>query len=633
MLSIGIGFDATRRAAVRQGHAAPITTVEWSPDGERLATGAYDGSILIWDEAGSSVSRAFFHPRLVNGIRWSHDGRLLASASADGTCRLWDVEAGECVLVLARHTDDVVDAAWAADDRLLVTVAQDGTGRVWGTESGELLDAVLLHRNHCMSVDWDAVTGLIATCGEDSTIRVWDAEGNLVADCPQPGDLESCRWAPEGRLVAGACDSGSVRVLESDGKVVAELGPLHSAAKCVAWGPDGRHVAVGTYDSACTVYELASGRALVRFHGPRVWPRSVHWSAGGDRIAVGTFDAVPAILDVAPFLDGSTNGKERKAPARVVRPGRPTSGINALAPAGDGGILLGADDGLLWRWQPRGDERPETVGGAPGGSLVNTAAWQPERRLIAYGTFAGEVTVLAPTNGKRPLTVEAGSPVNQVVWSPDGSLLAVATYHGVVHLVRADGESLTVERSVEAHDAAVKGVAWLDEATLVTAATDRLSKVISVTGETLVVLSGHGNLINGVAVATGEGPRLVATVSRDRTARVWDPETGACLRTLCGHDESVKSVAWKPGSSRIVLTGSYDFDARLWDLEADEEDARFSIPLRRHRNGVGAVAWWNDLPVTSSWDTTVAVWEVVDGTPRVVSEIALADSEARRGAA
>jgi WD40 repeat protein len=648
MLRLGVGFEADRRTRARQGHVAPITTIEWSPDGRRLATGSYDGTVLVWDAAASSVSHTFFHPRLVNGVRWSHDGRLVASACADATCRLWDVESGRCVLVLARHTDDVVDAAWSADDRFLVTVAQDGTGRLWSAETGELFDAVLCHRNHCMSVDWDPSTGLISTCGEDSTIRLWDQGGTLVADIPQPGDLESCRWAPGGGVLAGACDTGTASLVR-DGAVTGELGPLPSAAKCVSWSPDGDQIAVGSYDSACTVFDVASGRQLARFHGDRIWPRSLHWSPKDGRIAIGTFDAAPAIVEV---LRGSANGAatspSRRArssrgddakPTRSVPAGPPTRGINAVAIAGEDEFLLGADDGLVWRWQPWG-ERPEleVAAGKPGGSLVNSLAWQPERQLLAYGTFAGEVVVSSLGDGKSASSLGAGSPVNQVAWSLDGSQLAIATYHGVVHLVAVDERGATIERSLEAHDAAVKGVAWLDGTTLVTAATDRLAKVISTSGETLALLAGHGNLLNGVAVTTGDGPRLVATVSRDRTARLWDPATGSCIRVLCGHDESVKAVAWQPGSSRFLLTGSYDFDARLWDLEADEEGDAFSIQLHRHRNGVGAVNWWGDHPVTTAWDTTCVVWHVADGTPRELAAVALSDaadpeSEARDEAA
>jgi len=184
-------------------------------------------------------------------------------------------------------------------------------------------------------------------------------------------------------------------------------------------------------------------------------------------------------------------------------------------------------------------------------------------------------------------------------------------------------------RRIARDAAAAKGVAWLDCDTFVTAATDRLAKVMSTAGETLTELVGHGNLLNAVSVSDGS-PRLVATVSRDKTARVWDPATGTCVRVLCAHDESVKAVAWRPGTSSVLLTGSYDFDARLWDLEADEEEQGFSTLLRSHRNGVGAVGWWRGQPLTASWDATAMLWK----GGRSVAAVALAqpldeDSEAR----
>ena len=58
--------------------------------------------------------------------------------------------------------------------------------------------------------------------------------------------------------------------------------------------------------------------------------------------------------------------------------------------------------------------------------------------------------------------------------------------------------------------------------------------------------------------------RLLATASSDRTARLWDPATGECLRTLTGHDGSVNGVAFSP-DGRLLATASDDKTARLWD--------------------------------------------------------------------
>ena len=60
------------------------------------------------------------------------------------------------------------------------------------------------------------------------------------------------------------------------------------------------------------------------------------------------------------------------------------------------------------------------------------------------------------------------------------------------------------------------------------------------------------------------GRALLATASNDGTARLWDPATGDCLRTLTGHTGTVDGVAFSP-DGRLLATASDDETARLWD--------------------------------------------------------------------
>jgi hypothetical protein len=53
----------------------------------------------------------------------------------------------------------------------------------------------------------------------------------------------------------------------------------------------------------------------------------------------------------------------------------------------------------------------------------------------------------------------------------------------------------------------------------------------------------------------------------DITVRVWDVESGVCLRTLEGHSDWVSSVSLTPDGRRAV-TGSYDKTVRVWDVES-----------------------------------------------------------------
>jgi WD40 repeat protein len=65
-----------------------------------------------------------------------------------------------------------------------------------------------------------------------------------------------------------------------------------------------------------------------------------------------------------------------------------------------------------------------------------------------------------------------------------------------------------------------------------------------------------------------DGQRALSA-SQDTTLKLWDIETGACLRTLEGHRLGVRSVALLPNGQH-VLSSSYDTTLKLWDIETGE---------------------------------------------------------------
>jgi len=65
-----------------------------------------------------------------------------------------------------------------------------------------------------------------------------------------------------------------------------------------------------------------------------------------------------------------------------------------------------------------------------------------------------------------------------------------------------------------------------------------------------------------------DGRRAVSG-SWDYTLRVWDLETGECLRTLEGHVLNVDSVSVSPDGRRAV-SGSLDNTMRVWDPETGQ---------------------------------------------------------------
>jgi WD40 repeat protein len=69
-----------------------IANAVWSPDGELVATGSYDGSVKVWSaSSGRLLSAIGQHRETVVAVSFHPDGDQLVSSSHDGTTRIWTV--------------------------------------------------------------------------------------------------------------------------------------------------------------------------------------------------------------------------------------------------------------------------------------------------------------------------------------------------------------------------------------------------------------------------------------------------------------------------------------------------------------------------------------------------------------
>jgi WD40 repeat protein len=72
--------------------ATMFRLVAVAPDGKRIAAGASDGTISLWDPAGNELFRIKHHEGAVTCLAFSPDGNFLVSGSADTTLAVWEVK-------------------------------------------------------------------------------------------------------------------------------------------------------------------------------------------------------------------------------------------------------------------------------------------------------------------------------------------------------------------------------------------------------------------------------------------------------------------------------------------------------------------------------------------------------------
>lgn len=197
--------------------------------------------------------------------------------------------------------------------------------------------------------------------------------------------------------------------------------------------------------------------------------------------------------------------------------------------------------------------------------------------------------------------------------TPDGKMLAAG---GCDRLVRvwslAEGYAKAkLEHSIENHADWVFGCALsADGKFVLTASRDKTAKVWDLTAkESLLTFPGHQASVYGVVVKP-DG-KVAYSVGEDKQLRTWNSfGDGKPIRNVTGHGDNVVKLVAHP-TQPLLVTASADKTARIWN--ADSGAAVRTLPA--HNDQVFAVAVSPDgkLVASGSYDGEVKVCKVDDG--------------------
>jgi WD40 repeat protein len=347
--------------------------------------------------------------------------------------------------------------------------------------------------------------------------------------------------------------------------------------------------------------------------GPASAVLSVAFSPDGRTLAAGTYDDKVWLWNVTSPGHPTPIGQPLTGP---------TSTVDSVAFSPDGRTLAAASDSdyKVWLWNVTSPGHPTPIGQpltGPAGAVLSVA-FSPDSRTLAAGTYDDKVWLWNvtspghPTPIGQPLTGPAGI-VLSVAFSPDGRTLAAASYDGAVWLwnVTSPGHPTPIGQPLTGPTSTIYSVAFSpDSRTLAAASGDDKVWLWNVTSP------GHptriGQPLTGPAgivfsVAFSPDSRTMAAASSDDKVWLWNiPST-----VVNGPAGVVLSVAFSP-DGRTLAAGSGDDKVWLWNVTSPGHPTRIGQPLTGPTGVVDSVAFSPDSRTlaAASVDDKVWLWNV-----------------------
>ncbi len=360
-----------------------------------------------------------------------------------------------------------------------------------------------------------------------------------------------------GRYWAAGSRRGEVRVWREAGQTLHLVWQAHTyTVMTLAFSPDERTLATGSWDGAVKLWDLE--------HGALLWT------------------------------------------------GWHTDSVNYVTLALDGRVVAsGGNDAVIRLWDATSGTHRQTLTGHAG--PVFALACSPDGSMLASGGFDGgirlwDLSVAQPETSVRLLTGHTNW-VLGLAFAPDGTRLASASLDRTIRLWDVEGERCL--HTLEEHTERVQTVAWSpDGRTVASAGFDAMIWLWDVErGSYRAGLQGHTATVYSIAF-TPDSHSLLSG-SEDGTLRVWDVARGQCVRLVQGHAVCLYDVAWSPDGTQIASAGS-DRLVTVWDVT----DGTPPSVLRGHHWTVYGVGWSPDgqYLASSGWDNTIRLWDPATGT-------------------
>lgn len=594
-----------KRAQTLSGHAATVSSLQFTPDNARLVSAGQDKTVRIWNVADGKAVHQFETPAAVHSLVLNKDASRIVTAHADNLIRVWPADAKPAegdesktvapAVEIKGHGKAVTSLALLPNGTQIVSGSEDGTVKIWELADGKPVRS-MNHGGPVADVAARPDGQAVAAVGANHIARVWDLNGKQIAELK--GEKESQRRVAvmnesvtvakqivalkeaalkaaekisadraEGVKKAQEAKEAADKALAEDQAKEKETDAKVAAAKEeLAKKPDDKDLKkkVEEAEKSAAAQKEAVKKAT---DGQAAAVRSLEIAQKAVKRAEGSQADAKAALEGANAHQKQVEAELAKAQKEQSEAEKP---LRSVAFTPDGKRLITAGDSRqVHVWSATTGKPIETLSGHAG--VVVALACGPDNTIIS-GAGDKQVVVweknpewklIAQLGAKSddPLDLSASPFENRVLaldFSADGKFLATGggdpSRSGELMIWDVEKHSL-VRKFEDAHSDTVFGVEFSrDGKYLLSGAADKFVKMFDVaTGAYVKSFEGHTHHVLDVSWKA-DGSEI-ASAGADNAIKIWNVETGEQKRTISNYSKQVTSIQYMGVGENILSCG------------------------------------------------------------------------------
>jgi WD40 repeat protein len=225
-----LGVPTRKEPSTLEQHSMGFTSVAFSADGKKLATGAIDGTVILWDvDLRKELATLKGHEDIVTDVAFSPDGATLVSASHDRTLKLWNTGSHEEIATLKGHAQWVNAGRFSPDGKTIASGSNDGAIKLWDVASHQELATLPGHTKRVAVLTFSADGKTLASGGSDGVVKLWNvaifkevvtleahtirlASSFYIPQAPAKDEVLALVFSPDGVTLASGGSDSKVRL-------------------------------------------------------------------------------------------------------------------------------------------------------------------------------------------------------------------------------------------------------------------------------------------------------------------------------------------------------------------------------------------------------------------------------------